>query len=233
MKKKCLSCGVQFALSGSGKRQRYCSKCARRGDGGVRGLPGSNPLKTKPAKTVREQVLAQHDKPNPTSFITPDGRRGRVWLGDAGVGDERQWRVNLKDLPAEKQCGFTDTRRDTADIIRIEGSSHIPLTRLKPNPPERDRACVEPDIWPRPWGYKVRLYIAAEKELQELGCGWRIVIVELDGPLVRLHHNGRIATMKRDAFKALLARNKRPKRPQLKLVVSNPPKLDERVSDAA
>ena len=31
IKKKCLSCGVQFALSGSGKRQKYCSKCARRG----------------------------------------------------------------------------------------------------------------------------------------------------------------------------------------------------------
>ena len=52
MKKKCLSCGAQFALSGSGKRQKYCSKCARRGDGRVRGLPGSNPLKTKPAGDV-------------------------------------------------------------------------------------------------------------------------------------------------------------------------------------
>ena len=50
---------------------------------------------------------------------------------------------------------------------------------------------------------------------------------------MHLHHNGRTATMKRDAFKALLARNKRPKRPQLKLVVSNPPKLDGRFSDAA
>ena len=167
------------------------------------GLLGSNPLKTKPAQAVREQVLAQHDKPNPISFITADGRKGRVWLGAAGVGDERQWRVDLKDLPAEKQCGFTDTRRDTADIIRIEGSSHIPLTRLKPNPPERDSACVEADIWPRPWGYKVRLYIEAEKERQELGCGWRNVIVELDGERVRLHHKGRTATMKRDAFKAL------------------------------
>ena len=138
MKKKCLSCGAQFALSGSGKRQKYCSKCARRGDGRVRGLPGSNPLKTKPAKTVREQVLAQRDKPNPISFITPDGRKGRVWLGAAGVGDDRHWRVNLKDLPAEKQCGFTDPRKATADIIRIEGKSHIPLTRLNPDPPARD-----------------------------------------------------------------------------------------------
>ncbi|HEX2447097.1 MAG TPA: hypothetical protein VHK26_02785 [Methyloceanibacter sp.] len=228
MRKKCLSCGAQFVLSGSGKRQRYCSKCAKRGDGRGRGLPGSNPLKAKAAKTVREQVLAQRDKPNPISFVTPHGRKGRVWLGAAGVGDDRHWRVNLKEW---KRCGFTEPRKATADMIRIEGNSHVPLTRLHPNLPARDPMCVQPDIWPRPWGYKVRLYIGAEEELQQLGCGWRNVIVELDGAHVRLHHNGRIATMKRDAFKAFLARNKRPKRPQLKL--SNPPKLDERFSDVA
>jgi hypothetical protein len=233
MKKKCLSCGAQFALSGSGKRQKYCSKCARRGIGRVRGLPGSNSLKAKPAKTVREQLLAQRDKPSPINFVTPDGRKGRVWLGAAGVGDDRHWRVNLKDQPAEKGCGFTGPQKGTAEIIRIEGHSHIPLTRLLPDPPKRDLKCVQHDIWPQPWGYKVRLYIEAEKELQELGCGWRNVIVELDGPRVRLHHNGRTATMKRDAFKAFLARNKRPRRPQLKIVVSNPLKLDERFSDAA
>jgi hypothetical protein len=233
VKKKCLSCGVQFALSGSGKRHKYCSKCARRGIGRVRGLSGSNPLKTNPAETVREQVLAQRDKRNPINFITPDGRNGRVWLGAASVGDDRHWRVNLKDLPAEKRCNFAEPRNATPDIIRIEGSSHIPLMRPNPNPPARDPACVQPDTWPRPWGYKVRLYIEAEEELQVLGCGWRYVIVELDGPRVHLHHNGRTATMKREAFKALLARNKRPKRPPLKLVVSNPPKFDEGVSDAA
>jgi hypothetical protein len=55
----------------------------------------------------------------------------------------------------------------------------------------------------------------------------------LDGSIVHVHHNGRTATMKRDAFKALLARNKRRRPPPLKIVVSNPPKFDERVSDAA
>jgi hypothetical protein len=92
---------------------------------------------------------------------------------------------------------------------------------------------VQSDIWPRPWGYKIRVYIEAEKELQELGCGWRNVIVELDGGKVHVHHNCRTATMKRDAFKVFLARNKRRKRPQLKIVVNNPPKFNERVSDAA
>lgn len=127
MKKKCLSCGAQFTLSGSGKRQKYCSKCARRGDGRVRGLPNPNRLKTKPAKTVHEQVLPQRDKPNPISFITADGRRGRVWLAAAGVGDDRHWRVNLNDLPAEKGRGFTEPRKASADIIRIEGQfAHSP-----------------------------------------------------------------------------------------------------------
>src|SRR5262245_53302851 len=233
MKKKCLSCGVQFALSGSGKRQKYCSKCARRGTARVRGSSGSNPLKAKAAKTVCEQVLAQCDKPNPISFVTPDGRKGRVWLGTAGVGDDRHWRMNLKDLPTETRRSFAEPRKATSDVICIEGSSHIPLMRPNPNPPARDPASVQPDIWPRPWGYKIHLYIEAEEELQVLGCGWRNVIVELNGPRVHLHHNGRTATMKRDAFNALLARNKRRKRPQLKLVASSPHKLDERVSDAA
>src|SRR5262249_13931427 len=105
--------------------------------------------------------------------------------------------------------------------------------RLKANPPARDPECVLPDIWPRPLGYKIKVYIEAEKELQALGSGWGTVIVELDGSKVHVHHNRRTATMKRDAFKAFLARNKRHKRPQLKIVVSNLPKLDERVCDAA
>jgi hypothetical protein len=42
-----------------------------------------------------------------------------------------------------------------------------------------------------------------------LGCGWRIVTVQLRGKNVLLHHNGNKATMKRPAFKALIAANKR------------------------
>jgi hypothetical protein len=84
---------------------------------------------------------------------------------------------------------------------------------------------VLPDIWPRPWGYKCRVYIEAEEELQVLGCGWRNVIVEIDGSNIHLHHNTRTATMKRAAFKAFLARNRaaRKGKPSLRLVVSNPP----------
>ena len=109
MQKKCLSCGAQFVLSGSGKRQKYCPECSRRGDGSCgiqftlsgsgkrqkycsncssrevhqgRGLPASNALKTKAAKhaSVRQQVEAQKHLPNPISFTAPEGHRGRVWL---------------------------------------------------------------------------------------------------------------------------------------------------------
>jgi hypothetical protein len=190
MRKKCISCSASFTLSGSGKRQKYCSKCARRGDGQVRGLSGSNLLKTKGAgdgfsapmpppemgQFIRQSIEAQKGQPNPISFTSPDGHKGRVWLAKKIIGDDRHWRVHVSEaikLVREGNCGFAQPRKATADIIRIEGSSHIPLTRLKPNPPARDPACVEPDIWPRPWGYKVRLYIEAEEELQALGCGWR------------------------------------------------------------
>jgi hypothetical protein len=201
-------------------------------------------LKTKAAKTASEAdlgsfVLAQirPQESQPAGFATSKGNRVRICLSgrEDRKGEEVYWRVNLKELKrlGENRCGFSEPRKAPADVIGTEGCSHIPLTRLKSNPPARNPNCVQSDIWPRPWGYKVRLYIEAEKELQELGCGWRNIIIELDGPRVRLHHNGRIATMKRDAFKAFLARNKRRKRPQLKIVVSNPPKLKERVSDAA
>ena len=43
MKKRCCSCGSTFTLSGSGKRQKYCAECAKRGDGRVWGLSGTDP----------------------------------------------------------------------------------------------------------------------------------------------------------------------------------------------
>jgi hypothetical protein len=56
-------------------------------------------------------------------------------------------------------------------------------------------------------------------------CGWRIVTCQFRDNKVFMHHNGNIATMKRKAFKELVAavRVARPKRrrPSLRLVVSN------------
>ena len=91
MKKRCCSCGCTFTLSGSGKRQKYCSECAKRGDGRVWGLLASKPLNIKGAEndfsapippSIREQIEAQKDQPNPIPITTIDGRKGRVWLAD-------------------------------------------------------------------------------------------------------------------------------------------------------
>src|SRR5262249_12674258 len=217
-------------LSGSGYRQKYCPDCRKRGTAKVRGFSASKALKTKDAWTDFVEGIP----PSQLSHLTtPDGDPART----GREGEEVYWRVSIAELKdrREKRCDFSEPREATADIIRIEGNSHVPLTRLKPNPPSRDPACVQADIWPRPWGYNVRVYIEAEKELQELGCGWRTVIVELEGRHVHLHHNGRAATMKRDAFKAFLARNRnaRRKRPSLRLVVSNPPKVSAKFQEQA
>jgi hypothetical protein len=75
-------------------------------------------------------------------------------------------------------------------------------------------------------GFRFSICVDGENELQILGCGWRIVTCQFRGDKVLLHHNGNVATMKRKAFKELLAavRTVRPKRrrPSLRLVVSNP-----------
>ena len=112
MKKRCFSCGgATSSLAGSGKRQKYCQNCSSRGAHRGRRLPASNPLKTKGAGkhfsaplplSVREQIKASKDWPNPIRFITPDGREGRVWLvtgkhGNKIIGDDRHWRVHVAE----------------------------------------------------------------------------------------------------------------------------------------
>jgi hypothetical protein len=61
---------------------------------------------------------------------------------------------------------------------------------------------------PRLAGIRARVFINAQEELQILGCGQRVVTIQLRGKTVLLHHNGNTATMKRPAFKEFLARNK-------------------------
>jgi hypothetical protein len=51
-------------------------------------------------------------------------------------------------------------------------------------------------------GFRVRICVEAEKELQIFGCGWRIVTCQFRGKNVLLHHNSNTARMKRNAFKA-------------------------------
>jgi hypothetical protein len=138
--------------------------------------------------------------------------RGTVWLatdkhGKKIIGDDRHWRLNVAAA---------------SRVDRDERNKRVTATLA--------------DIWQTelnfpPMGIRVRVGIEAEKELQILGCGWRIVTCQFRGDKVLLHHNGNKATMKRAAFKALLAANKRVrgKRPRLRLAVSNSsPQTDER-----
>ena len=164
--------------------------------------------------------MAQQKQPNPIGFTLPDGTNGRAWLasdkGGPKVGDDLLWRVNIEELLRQKE-----RRPKTTPWTPTAEALGRPIIVVGRNDPVQD---VD-DALGRVKGFQVRLCIEVEKELQVLGCGWRIVTVELDGPKVRLHHNGNTATMKRPAFKALIAANKRlrRKRPVLRLVVSNPP----------
>ena len=216
------------AWSGSKKRRLMPS---RRGIlGSVRNGPFS-PTKTticKPPHTpdlgafVRAQVVAQQDQPNPISFALPDGTKGSVWLasnnaGSKIIGDDRLWRINSEELLRQKErLPKAVSWLPTAKTLRR------PIIVVGRNDPVRD---VD-DALGTVKGFRLRIYIETEKELQVLGCGWRIVLCQLRGNKVLLHHNGNIATMKRKAFKALVAavRVARPKRrrPVLRLVVSNP-----------
>jgi hypothetical protein len=171
---------------------------------------------------VRAQIVAQEEEPNPIGFSLPDSTKGRVWLASDRdhskiVGDDRLWRVNTEELLWQKERRPKTTPwTPTAEALRR------PIIVVGRNDPVRD---VD-DALGTVKGFRLRICIEGEKELQILGCGWRIVSCQFRGNKVILHHNGNIATMKRTAFKKLLAavRTSRAqrRRPSLRLVVSNP-----------
>jgi hypothetical protein len=157
MKKKCLSCGAPFTLSGS----RWPRKCSRKGAGHRLGKSVSKSLKTKVGKPGFELDLGslllaqiQDQTSQPISFTTPEGDRVKIWTSNhkERKGGEVYWRVNLDELKriAQQHCGFSEPSEATSHVARTEGNSRIPLTRLKPDSPARDSNCVQPDIWPRP-----------------------------------------------------------------------------------
>ena len=197
MKKRCCSCGCTFTLSGSGKRQKYCSECAKRGDGRVWGLSASNPLNIKGAEKPFEEAWVDRlnglkDHEGPIALLGPDGQLWRLWpTVEKEKTEARHWRLFAR--------GVTNA--------------------MTPPPPRKTKAPASP-----PKGFRLRLCIDTEKELQVLGCGWRIVTCQFRGNNVLLHHNGSVASMKRQAFRDLVSANRRlrRKRPKLRLVVSNP-----------
>ena len=106
MLKKCSSCGRSFTLTGSGNRQKYCSKtCRNRGDGG---LPttgtevGSNPLKSKGAKTGFEgdwvDRLSRLEMEGPIALLVGD-ELWRLWPSETTkTADARHWRMSVKGV---------------------------------------------------------------------------------------------------------------------------------------
>jgi hypothetical protein len=72
-----------------------------------------------------------------------------------------------------------------------------------------DAAASDHSVEPKARGLRVRIAIESEKDLQILGCGWRVVTCQFRGTKVLLHHNGNAATMKRKAFKDLIEATRR------------------------
>jgi hypothetical protein len=167
---------------------------------------------------VREQIEAQKDTPPPIIFALPDGTKGRAWLasrkdGSKIIGDDRLWRINIEKLLRQRERRpKTTSWQPTAETLRR------PIIVVGRNDPVRD---VD-DALRTVKGFRIRICIEAEKELQVLGCGWRVVTCQFRGNMILLHHNGKVATLKRKAFKELLAAIRAVgRRPSLRLVVSN------------
>ena len=93
-----------FTLSGSGKRQKYCSECAKRGDGRVWGLPASNPLNIKGAEKAFEEAWVDRlnglkDHEGPIALLGPDGQLWRLWpRGEKEKTEARHWRLFVKGV---------------------------------------------------------------------------------------------------------------------------------------
>ena len=221
-------CSAQCRNAAWKKPRKRRLKGAPRGSVANGPFCSSKSVTCKPPSTpdlgafFQAQIASQRDEPNPMGFSLPDGTKGRVWLastrnGSKMICDERLWRINIEELLRQKERRFKTTPwTPTAEALRR------PIIVVGRNDPVRD---VD-DALGTVKGFKLRICIEGEKELQILGCGWRIVTCQFRGNKVLLHHNGNIATMKRSAFKKLVAavRAARPKRrrPSLRLVVSNP-----------
>jgi hypothetical protein len=233
---KCKRCSKEFCRKRTA--QDYCSAQCRKAAWSdtkkrrlmhsLKGILGSvqngpfSPTKTntcKPPHTpdlgafVRAQIVAQENEPNPIGFTLPDGTKGRAWLASDDqsakiIGDDRLWRIDAEELLRQKERRFKTTPwTPTAEALRR------PIIVVGRNDPIRDVN----DALGTAKGFSLRICIEDEKELQILGCGWRIITCQFRGKTVILHHNGNTATIKRQAFKGLVVVNKnlRRKRPNL------------------
>ena len=223
-------CSAQCRNAAWKKPRKRRLKCTPRGSVANGHFSSSKSVPCKAPSTpdlgafVREQIET-HQPASVIAFTIPDGTTGNVVLASDAkanriVGDARWWRVNiLEHLDLLEKAARRRERR---------------ITQWKPNAKALNRPIIVvgrneqvkdmDDALGILKGFRVRLSIDAEKELQVLGCGWRIVTCQFRGNNVLLHHDGSVASMKRQAFKELVAANRRlrRKRPKLRLVISNP-----------
>ena len=172
---------------------------------------------------VRAQIET-HQPASVIAFSIPDGTTGNVVLASDAkgnrIGDARWWRVNiLEHLDLLEKAARRRERRISQWKPNAK-TLNRPIIVVGRNDPVRD---ID-DALRTVKGFRLRICVEGEKELQILGCGWRIVTCQFRGNNVLLHHNGSVASMKRQSFTDLVAANRRlrRKRPKLRLVISNP-----------
>ena len=201
-------------------------------DGRGRGLPASKALKTKGARKHFCAPIPPGRNSSPIRFTTPEGDKGRIstWEGRSPVrGEEVFWRSAIAEAKVQTALKRRQNNRSQFDrpVDLVAGTQRGSVGR------KLRQLILHTELPLR--GFTVRLIL--QDEAPQIGSGYRKVLCQFRGNKVVLHHGGYMQAIKREVFKALIAANKRyriePQRPQLKLVVSNPPKLDERVSDAA
>jgi hypothetical protein len=132
--------------------------------------------------------------------VAPMGNHPRAWLARVG------------------EYASNPTTLGEAKAIAAQMVKGLPADREVIEPPYflnkwASRFATQPDDKPyttpiAPKGFKVRLGIMGEHKLQILGCGFRIVTVQLRDKKVMLHHNGNTAVIDREGFKELLAANR-------------------------
>ena len=134
-------------------------------------------------------------------------------------------------LPASKPLKTLVANDGHIDILGGSGKGRGRIPR------NLRQAILDAELTRPPKGFRVGLYF--QDEAPAIGAGQRSVLVQFRGKKVILHGGGYTATMRRDAFKDLVASNRRyrrrnkPKRPQLKLVVNNPPRRQSIKEEAA
>ena len=189
-------------------------------------------MKTKGAEKHLWTPIPPRPIGSPIQFTTPEGDKGRIWSSEDRTqieGEEVFWGSAV--AKAKNEARAAKEREANAKFDRpadlMGGSQRTPVDRgLR-------QAIFDAELSLS--GFTVRLFL--KDEAPRIGSGYRKLLCQFRGKKVVLHHAGYMQAIKREVFKALIAANRRyriePQRPQLKLVVSNPPKFDERVSDAA